>query len=94
MAQHEEVDRKAAGSPFGQQKGAGEVTHRDAEQERSSNDGGGAFEGGKRQRGMRETGVGSDFHVEIVSAMTDAACGMPVRTMEAAAGVVPEGERG
>ncbi len=69
---HEEVGRKVVGSLLEQQKSGGEATHRDAVQERLSNDGGGAFEGEKRQKGMREISGGSDFHV------TDAACGVPV----------------
>jgi hypothetical protein len=82
MAQHEEgVGRTAVDSLLEQH---GEATHRDVVRERSSNDGGGAFEGGKRQRGMREAGVGSDFRATVV----------PVWMMGAVVGVVPGEEQG
>ena len=52
----------------------------------SSNDGGGAYEGRKRQTGMSEAGVGSDYRWAIASGKTDAASGVPVWRMEAVEG--------
>ena len=61
---------------------------------RSSNDDGGAFEGGKRQKGMREAGGDSDYHLVTVSATTNAACGEVLWMIAAVAGRVPGVEQG
>ena len=93
MAEHEGVGRTAVGSLLEQEKN-GAATHTDAVREHSSNDGGEAFEEGKRQKGMREADVGSDFRVEIVSGKADAPCGVPVWMMKVEADVVPGEEQG
>lgn len=62
---------------------------------RSSNDGGGAFEGGKRPKGTKVAGVSSEYHLETVSATKDAATSaVRVWLREAVAGQDPGEERG
>jgi hypothetical protein len=53
---------------------------------RSSNDGGEASEGGRRQTGMREASGSSEYRWETVSATVDAASAVRVWLRETVAG--------
>ena len=61
---------------------------------RSSNDGGGAFEGGKRPKGMMVASGNSEYRWETVSATKDVASAVQAWLMEAVAGQDPGEGRG
>ena len=61
---------------------------------RSSNDGGGAFEGGKRPKGKKVASGNSEYRWETVSATEDAASAVQAWLMEAVAGQDPGEGRG
>ena len=61
---------------------------------RSSNDGGGASEGGKRPKGTMVASGNSEYRLETVSATEDAASAVQVWLTEAVAGQDPGEGRG